>query len=109
MAFLAHLGALRPLRPVGPLGPFWASSNDAKRGQGGSPSSPKPQVGPPEPVLAPKWLKTTSGPLFSPWPLEITRGHQLSSKERFPSVSGEEFSFLNTPPTQGSRSGAYMV
>ncbi|MBW0474665.1 hypothetical protein O181_014380 [Austropuccinia psidii MF-1] len=47
---------------MGPLGPFWPNSNEAKRGQGGSPSAPKPQVGPPEPVFAPKWPKTTSGP-----------------------------------------------
>ncbi|MBW0536092.1 hypothetical protein O181_075807 [Austropuccinia psidii MF-1] len=34
----------------------------ASLAQGGIPSAPKPQVGPPEPVLAPKWPKTTSGP-----------------------------------------------
>ncbi|MBW0493525.1 hypothetical protein O181_033240 [Austropuccinia psidii MF-1] len=43
---------------MGPLGPFWPKSNEDKRGQGGSPSAPKPQVGPPEPVLAPNPKQT---------------------------------------------------
>ncbi|MBW0474236.1 hypothetical protein O181_013951 [Austropuccinia psidii MF-1] len=57
----------------------------------------------------PKLEKNHKWPRFIPWPLETTRSHHLSSKEGFPSSSGEDFSFLNAPTTQGSRSGAYMV
>ncbi|MBW0573772.1 hypothetical protein O181_113487 [Austropuccinia psidii MF-1] len=39
---------------MGPLGPLWPNSNEAKRGQGGISSSPKQEVGPPEPVFPPK-------------------------------------------------------
>ncbi|MBW0469937.1 hypothetical protein O181_009652 [Austropuccinia psidii MF-1] len=105
MAFLGHLDPLWTLWPVGhspqsmgPLGPFWPKSNEAKRGQGGSSSA-----------LKARWVPNHKWPQFSPWPLATTRGHQLSSKQGFPSSSGEDFSFLNAPRTQGSRSGAYIV
>ncbi|MBW0521423.1 hypothetical protein O181_061138 [Austropuccinia psidii MF-1] len=50
MAFLGPLGPLRPLQSTvcGTIRPLLA-----RRGQGGSSSALKPQVGPPEPVLAP--------------------------------------------------------
>ncbi|MBW0516914.1 hypothetical protein O181_056629 [Austropuccinia psidii MF-1] len=98
---------------MGPLGRFWL-----KRAKGVVYQPLKPQVGPPEAVLAPNTnqprngqmtLRTTGGPLFRPWPLETRRGHQLSSKRGFPSSSVEDFSFLNAPCTPGSRSGSYMV
>ncbi|MBW0500102.1 hypothetical protein O181_039817 [Austropuccinia psidii MF-1] len=38
---------------MGPSGPFLPKSTEAKRGQGGIPLAHKPQVGPPEPFLAP--------------------------------------------------------
>ncbi|MBW0585481.1 hypothetical protein O181_125196 [Austropuccinia psidii MF-1] len=65
MAFLGHLGPLwllrpvgRGLRSVGQLGPFWPNPMRPKgasiwpQGQVG----PKPQLGPPEPILATKPL-----------------------------------------------------
>ncbi|MBW0507355.1 hypothetical protein O181_047070 [Austropuccinia psidii MF-1] len=66
MRILGHLDPLRPLQSVGrnprptvhmpltlgPLGPFWPKSNEAKGGHVG----PKPQVGPPEPNLAPNLI-----------------------------------------------------
>ncbi|MBW0476280.1 hypothetical protein O181_015995 [Austropuccinia psidii MF-1] len=48
--------------PYGLYGPFWPKYNEAKRGQGGISSAPKPQVGPPNPVLAQELAKTTQGP-----------------------------------------------
>ncbi|MBW0506809.1 hypothetical protein O181_046524 [Austropuccinia psidii MF-1] len=33
--------------PWDSLSPFWLNSNEAKRGQGGSPAAPKPEGGPP--------------------------------------------------------------
>ncbi|MBW0543611.1 hypothetical protein O181_083326, partial [Austropuccinia psidii MF-1] len=88
-----------------PIGPLLAYSNEAKRGQRGQPSSPqgqvgpKPQLDPPEPKfstnpldpkLAKELLDTNltinpigpifgHGPISQPWPLETTRGHQISS------------------------------
>ncbi|MBW0548005.1 hypothetical protein O181_087720 [Austropuccinia psidii MF-1] len=103
---------------MGPLVPFWPRSNEAKRGQGGSSSAPNhkwahlsqfwPQK-PTNPEIAKNTLGPENWPQFSPLPLETTRGHQISYNEGFPSVSGEEISFLNAPHTPGSRSGAYMV
>ncbi|MBW0580386.1 hypothetical protein O181_120101, partial [Austropuccinia psidii MF-1] len=46
---------------MGPLSPFWSKSNSAKRGQGAVPQPQNPQVGPPEPALAPN-TKKHSGP-----------------------------------------------
>ncbi|MBW0487002.1 hypothetical protein O181_026717 [Austropuccinia psidii MF-1] len=74
-------------RFVGQLGPFW---HNPMRPKGGSQVGPKPQLDPPEPILAisPKDTKMAiepvgpnlgHGPLFQPWPLATTRGHQTSS------------------------------
>ncbi|MBW0587771.1 hypothetical protein O181_127486 [Austropuccinia psidii MF-1] len=97
MAFWGHLG---PLQRVGR-----DSRSTAKRGQRGKPPSPQGQVGPkphsdpPEPKLVtnpldPKLAKDLldtilainpvgpifgHGPIFQPWPLATTRGHQISS------------------------------
>ncbi|MBW0484267.1 hypothetical protein O181_023982 [Austropuccinia psidii MF-1] len=69
---------------VGHLGPkFHSTQNGHKRPSG------------------PKMAKTLWTPFFSPWPLVITRGRQLSSQK--------VFSFLNALRTHGSTSGAYMV
>ncbi|MBW0529817.1 hypothetical protein O181_069532 [Austropuccinia psidii MF-1] len=88
-----------------PLGPFWA-----KRGQGGSSEAPRPQVGPPEPVLAPK-----------PNPPEMAKNHNsahglwqppeaTSSTPRkdSPQVQGKIFP-SSMHPTQGFRSGQIYV
>ncbi|MBW0470459.1 hypothetical protein O181_010174 [Austropuccinia psidii MF-1] len=45
------------LLAMGPLGPFLPKSNEAKRGQ----VVPKPQVGPPEPILAPNLTSPRNG------------------------------------------------
>ncbi|MBW0529752.1 hypothetical protein O181_069467 [Austropuccinia psidii MF-1] len=37
----------------------------------------------------------------SPWPLATIRGHQISSKQGFPSSSGEDFPSFNALHTQG--------
>ncbi|MBW0546232.1 hypothetical protein O181_085947 [Austropuccinia psidii MF-1] len=58
---------------MGPLGPFWPKSNEAKRGQGGSSSSPKARSVPnhkwahlsqfwPQNPINPEMAKTTLGP-----------------------------------------------
>ncbi|MBW0526990.1 hypothetical protein O181_066705 [Austropuccinia psidii MF-1] len=112
MAFLGHLGPPQPLRPMvqspwdhqAPFGPN-------PMGPRGQLISPQGQVGPKtQPTQKwPKDLKTQNWPQFSPWPLATTRGHQLSSKQGFPSSSGEDFPFINEPCTQGSRSGPDYV
>ncbi|MBW0537571.1 hypothetical protein O181_077286 [Austropuccinia psidii MF-1] len=70
MGILGHLDPLGPLQSVGhnpqptvctpqtvgPLGPFWPKSNEAKGGHVG----PKPQVGPPQPNLAPNLISPTN-------------------------------------------------
>ncbi|MBW0483828.1 hypothetical protein O181_023543 [Austropuccinia psidii MF-1] len=60
--------------------------------------------GPPEPFLVtnsiqpnmaikdpqdPKWSKALWTPFLSPWPLETTRGHQLSSPQGSPHIEGK--------------------
>ncbi|MBW0559416.1 hypothetical protein O181_099131 [Austropuccinia psidii MF-1] len=62
------------------LGPFWPSSNEAKRKQGGIPAAPKPQVGPPETILAinPRHLKMAKipkSPNFGQEAQETQNGH----------------------------------
>ncbi|MBW0567722.1 hypothetical protein O181_107437 [Austropuccinia psidii MF-1] len=96
-----------------------------KKGEKGEPSSPqghvgpKPQLGPPEPILTINSLDTKMaiepvgpnfrhGPYFQPWPLETTRGHQTSS-ESIPLNLRGILPFLQAPRTQGCRSRAYMV
>ncbi|MBW0593893.1 hypothetical protein O181_133608 [Austropuccinia psidii MF-1] len=99
-----------------------------KGAKGGSHLAPKPQSDPPEPKLVtnpldPKLAKDLldtnlainpvgpifgHGPLFQPWPLETTRGHQTSSAGFSPNLR-EILSFLNALRTRGYRSGAYMV
>ncbi|MBW0512135.1 hypothetical protein O181_051850 [Austropuccinia psidii MF-1] len=89
------LGYLGPLRSMGPLGPFWPKSNEAKRGPGGSPPAPKARWvqnhkgAHLSPILAPnlnnpKMAKRT--PRTTGWPLETTRGHQLSYREASPQL-----------------------
>ncbi|MBW0586763.1 hypothetical protein O181_126478 [Austropuccinia psidii MF-1] len=96
---------------MGPLGPFWPKSNGSKGAKGAAHQVPNhkwdhlsqlwPQ-NPTSPEMAkppcdPKLAKNHKWPQFSPWPLETTRGHQLSSNQGFSSSSGDEFSFLNAP------------
>ncbi|MBW0572743.1 hypothetical protein O181_112458 [Austropuccinia psidii MF-1] len=82
---------------MGPLRPSWSNSNEAKRGQGGSSSARKPQVGPNEPVFDPKWSKTTLGPklainsLNGPW----------QSSEATSTAPGKDFPLFNALHTQG--------
>ena len=52
MAFLGHLGPLQLLWSVGQLGPFWPNPMRPKGAKGASHLGPKPQLGPPEPILA---------------------------------------------------------
>ncbi|MBW0544827.1 hypothetical protein O181_084542 [Austropuccinia psidii MF-1] len=54
-------------------GPIWPISNEAKRGQGGRPAAPKPQVGTPEPIKAIKPQKSQNAkktPKTQFWPKE---------------------------------------
>ncbi|MBW0495786.1 hypothetical protein O181_035501 [Austropuccinia psidii MF-1] len=72
---------------MGPLGPFWPKSNEAKRGQGGSPSAPKSRWIPnhkwahlsqlwPQNPINPKWPKTTLGPKLAINQLMASGNHQ---------------------------------
>ncbi|MBW0534223.1 hypothetical protein O181_073938 [Austropuccinia psidii MF-1] len=97
---------------MGLLGPFWPNSNVSKRGQGGSSEDPKPQVGPPEPVLAPKQpknhLRTQIGhnSVDGLWqPLEATRS--APSKDS-PPAQGKTF-LSSMHSVLRTRSGAYMI
>ncbi|MBW0514312.1 hypothetical protein O181_054027 [Austropuccinia psidii MF-1] len=79
MAYLGHLGLLQPLWPAGHnpwdlLRPFFPNSNESKRGQGGSPLSPKArwvpnhkwaQIGQKDP-RTPKSAIINNGPHFQP-------------------------------------------
>ncbi|MBW0478927.1 hypothetical protein O181_018642 [Austropuccinia psidii MF-1] len=51
--------------------------------------------------MAKSHLSTQIGHKISPWPLATIRGHQISSKQGFPSSSGEDFPFFNALHTQG--------
>ncbi|MBW0489616.1 hypothetical protein O181_029331 [Austropuccinia psidii MF-1] len=74
----------------------------------------KPQLGPPEPFLAPNPIKPkmaiktlrTHFAQGSLWSLVTARGHQISSAQSFPSTQGGLFPFLHASRTQGCRSGA---
>ncbi|MBW0573998.1 hypothetical protein O181_113713 [Austropuccinia psidii MF-1] len=46
-------------------------------------------------------LRIQIGHKISPWPLEIIRGHLISSKKGFLSSSGEDFHFFSALHTQG--------
>ncbi|MBW0503078.1 hypothetical protein O181_042793 [Austropuccinia psidii MF-1] len=88
---------------VGQLGAFWPNPMRQKGAKGAAqwvpnhnwahlsqswpqiPSNPKMAINPQDPILA----NTPHGPLFSPWPLETTRGHQISSVQAFPSPERE--------------------
>ncbi|MBW0568623.1 hypothetical protein O181_108338 [Austropuccinia psidii MF-1] len=107
MAFLGHLGPLRPLWSVGHnhgplsmghLGPFLPNP---MRPKGEAPSSqgqvgPKPQLGPPEPVLAPNLIKTKMvinhhrthfgpGSSWTNFQPMASSNHQISSAQSSPS------------------------
>ncbi|MBW0573599.1 hypothetical protein O181_113314 [Austropuccinia psidii MF-1] len=110
--FLGHLGPLRPLWSVGHNhGP---SANESKRGKPTSPQGqvgPKPQLGPPEPILALNPIKTLRTQF---WPITpMASGNhqrppdQLSSS--FLLTLRGILPFLHASHTQGCRSGAYMV
>ncbi|MBW0574492.1 hypothetical protein O181_114207 [Austropuccinia psidii MF-1] len=79
---------------MGQLGPFWPNSNEAK---GGSSEAPNHNWAHLSQLLTqnPNW------PSISPWPLATIRGHQISSKQGFPSSSGEYFPLFNSLRTQG--------
>ncbi|MBW0585514.1 hypothetical protein O181_125229 [Austropuccinia psidii MF-1] len=65
---------------VGHLCPFWPNSNEAKGGQGGSPSVPKTTSGPPEPFFCLKFHPTQNGHKRSSGP-KISKklyGHHFS-------------------------------
>ncbi|MBW0472811.1 hypothetical protein O181_012526 [Austropuccinia psidii MF-1] len=51
--------------------------------------------------MANNHFRNQIGHKISPWPLATIRGHQLSSKQGFPSSSGEDFPFFNALRTQG--------
>ncbi|MBW0520044.1 hypothetical protein O181_059759 [Austropuccinia psidii MF-1] len=107
---------------MGPLGPFWPKSNEAKRGQGGQPPTLKAMWDPnhkwahlgqcwPSISPVPQMAIRTPGPklaIFNPWPLEITRDHQIKLKKVSPSFRGKtslhQFSLYH-----GFSNGAYMV
>ncbi|MBW0580843.1 hypothetical protein O181_120558 [Austropuccinia psidii MF-1] len=98
---LGHLCPLWPLPPVGLLGPFWPNFNEAKRGQGGSPSAPKDKwahLSPFWPQIStnPKWPKTTSGP-----PLSHYSAHGLwqpqEATSSAPSKDSPQFQGKNFP------------
>ncbi|MBW0503643.1 hypothetical protein O181_043358 [Austropuccinia psidii MF-1] len=107
---------------VRPLGPFWAKSNEAKRGQGVQPPTFKArwvpshkwthlsQIWPPIPPV-PQMAKRTPGPKLAtsnPWPLAITRGHQIKLRKVSPSFRGKS-SLHQCTLYQGFRNSAYMV
>ncbi|MBW0505763.1 hypothetical protein O181_045478 [Austropuccinia psidii MF-1] len=91
------------LLSVGNLGPFWPNPMRPKRGQRWQPISPqgqvvpKPQLGPPDPILAPNSIKPQNGHKTLRthfWPRTTmdhfsAHGHQISSVQSFPSPSGE--------------------
>ncbi|MBW0529822.1 hypothetical protein O181_069537 [Austropuccinia psidii MF-1] len=94
---------------MGHLGPFWPNFNESQRGQGEQSLSPKPQVGPPEPIYGPK---KALGPLWPP-SLSMASGNRQRPPEAqihsSPQLKGKILPFLHAPHTQGYRDGAYMV
>ncbi|MBW0498278.1 hypothetical protein O181_037993 [Austropuccinia psidii MF-1] len=68
------------------------------------------QIWPPIPPV-PQMAKRTPGHKLanlSPWPLEITRGHQIKLRKVSPSFRGKTSPHQCTP-YHGFRNGAYMV
>ncbi|MBW0480442.1 hypothetical protein O181_020157 [Austropuccinia psidii MF-1] len=51
--------------------------------------------------MAKNHLRTQICYRISSWPLATIRGHQISSKKGFPSISGGDFPSFNAPHTQG--------
>ncbi|MBW0586865.1 hypothetical protein O181_126580 [Austropuccinia psidii MF-1] len=109
MAFLGRLGPLRPLQSMGHLGPFWPNPMRQKGAKEGSPLAPKPQLGPPEPIMAPNYIKpqnghktlrthfwpiTTMYHFFSPWTLEPPEATRSAQLKLFPHLKGNP----STPP-----------
>ncbi|MBW0505630.1 hypothetical protein O181_045345 [Austropuccinia psidii MF-1] len=100
-----------------PLGPFCPESNEAKRGQGGSPPAPKARCVPnpkwahlsqfwplipsiskwPKRTSAPKLAKNNSLSTFNPCALGSTRGHQLRSSKASPQLRGSTLLHQCTP------------
>ncbi|MBW0472033.1 hypothetical protein O181_011748 [Austropuccinia psidii MF-1] len=102
-------GIFRTFRPTmastahGPWdnsGPFWPNSNEAKRGQGGSPSAHLSLFWPKDPknpklAQGPKAHRMAITSRLKPRPLAITRGHQPPSIRGFPSRLGKILAKLN--------------
>ncbi|MBW0560861.1 hypothetical protein O181_100576 [Austropuccinia psidii MF-1] len=107
---------------MGPLGPVWAKSNEAKKVQAGQPPtlkarwahlhqfrhpiSPVPQIAKRTP--GPKLAKNHFLAIFDPWPLAITRGHQIEIRNVSSSFKGQT-SLHQCTPYHGFRNSAYMV
>ncbi|MBW0464412.1 hypothetical protein O181_004127 [Austropuccinia psidii MF-1] len=106
---------LQPFKPpIAPtawqLGPFWPKSNEAKRGQGGSPSAPKPHVVTPEPQPFDQYFKKAThshimqDSTHGLWqPPEVTN----SGLAWVPLKSRELLSLSYGPHTAGTRNGQY--
>ncbi|MBW0573817.1 hypothetical protein O181_113532 [Austropuccinia psidii MF-1] len=107
---------------MGHLGPFFYRSNDAKRGEGGSPPASNTRWDPNHkwahlsPILAPnpndpKWTKgpqTQTGQEPQVIHFQPPETSDQLKKELLLN-SGEDLSFINVPCTKGSSCGAYMV
>ncbi|MBW0517287.1 hypothetical protein O181_057002 [Austropuccinia psidii MF-1] len=89
---------------MAPLGPSWPKSNETKRGQGGSPLAPKPQVGPPEPVLRPKHNQ----PKMAKNHLRSPIGHKAVHGLWKPPEVTSSAQNKDSPPVQGKTSPSSM-
>ncbi|MBW0580886.1 hypothetical protein O181_120601 [Austropuccinia psidii MF-1] len=97
---------------VDPLGPFWPQSNEATRGQAGSPDPrfwPNPQTikgpGPKNPKMTIHFYRPS---ILNSWSMETNGGHQFTCSR----VSLQDKG--NPPPNHGPQAtgtmnGAYMV
>ncbi|MBW0499189.1 hypothetical protein O181_038904 [Austropuccinia psidii MF-1] len=95
--------------PMGQLGPFWPNFNEAKRGQGGKFSSPKPQVGLPEPFLTTNGQKTTLGHKLAINQSMAPGNHQRPPDQLQASIPlqfRERLPLLQCTPYSRTRSGA---
>ncbi|MBW0501842.1 hypothetical protein O181_041557 [Austropuccinia psidii MF-1] len=86
------------------LGPLWLNSNEAKRGQGGSSEAPKSQVGPPEPVLAPK----PNQPKMAKNHLRTQIGHKSAHGLWSPPEATSSAQSKDSPPGHGKTSLSSM-